>query len=460
MQGENKTVVGIFSDITDARRAIDELHGKGIVAARLVENDLAVTFTGTAERETAGSGDYAAGEQHRSHGVRGFLARLFGYDSDHADWKLSSDTESYFRNAYDKNSHLIIIEDCSEVSLCRDIISRMGGVVEEQGGDYFHRERGAGAASDRDLADRTERSHDFDESLDSSRRSAVDHAADSGLGVDVDRMPFAHTIPPHDMTVSDRISQSRLSGTADHIPFSDTRLDESRTEGENRSHAGKRPSSGRVTADADRMPFAGQSSETVMAGTSGAGSTRESTLGTGVSEPTQRSFADDHADDDLHVQAERLAFADRPEGADRYAGASSARDAAISDQTTIKGDRALDGISGDADRTPLAGQLSHKEQHVRAGGGSSGDPTIDSVLIGDDRIHDRGVSNADVARVSSDRIMEVEDNDQHLVDEDIEELNRGRRGAGLQDRSLDNGHILPDHSFPPPAANPPAHPGP
>jgi hypothetical protein len=485
MQNENRTVVGIFSDITAARRAIDELHGKAIVAARLVENDQTVTFTGTAEREASSSGDYSADEQHRGRGVRGFLARLFGYDDNHADWKLSSDTESYFRNAYDKNSHLIIIENCSDASLCREIISRMGGVVEEQGSDYFHKERSSDLASGKGSVGRMDRPHEFDESLNSSRRSAADHAADSGLGVDVDRMPFAHTIPPQNMTVSDRISQSRLSGTADHIPFTETEANESRSESENRSSSKDRHSTGRVTADADRMPFAGQSSETVLSGVMEANSSRDSSLGTGVSEPAGRSFADEDDEEDLLLSAERLAFVDRPEDSVASTGsrpiershgsgvpsdansmplagrsldtgvrASSKRNSSNSGQAPMKGDRALDGISGDADRTPLVGQLSKKDIPIRAGGGTSGDRTIDSIIIGDDRIHDRGVSNADVARLSSDRIMEDDEHDQHLVDEDIDELSGKGRRPGAQDRSLDNGHILPDHSFPPPASHP------
>jgi hypothetical protein len=102
----------------------------------------------------------------------------------------------------------------------------------------------------------------------------------------------------------------------------------------------------------------------------------------------------------------------------------------------VPGDRALNGISGDADRTPLAGV------------GASGARALDASLIGDDRVHDRGVSNADVARISSDRMMELDDDDQHLAEEDTD-FETGRRRAGAPDQSLDNGHILPDRSFPP-----------
>lgn len=166
MQSQSRTVVGIFPDITDARRATDDLHSQGISTARLVENEQAVTFTGTAEREGASGGDHAGG-------IKGFFTRLFGLDDHHADWKLNADSESYFQDAYNKKHHLVIIEDCSNVGLCRDIIAGRGGVSEEQGGHYYQ----AGA----------------------SGRGPGDNARDSGLGVDVDRMPFAHT---QDLAVS------------------------------------------------------------------------------------------------------------------------------------------------------------------------------------------------------------------------------------------------------------------
>jgi hypothetical protein len=158
MQSESKTVVGIFPDIADARRATDDLHSQGISTARLIENELAVTFTGTAEREGAGSGDHGGG-------IKGFFARLFRLNDQHSDWKLNADSESYFQDAYDNKQHIVIIEDCSNVSLCREIISARGGKSEEQGGHHYQ----AGA----------------------SGHVTGDNARDSGLGVDVDRMPFA-----------------------------------------------------------------------------------------------------------------------------------------------------------------------------------------------------------------------------------------------------------------------------
>lgn len=185
MQSESKTVVGIFSEIADARRATDDLHSQGISTARLVENELAVTFTGTAEREGASSSEHGGG-------IKGFFARLFGLNDHRSDWKLSEDTESYFRDAYNKKHHLVIIEDCKNVSLCRDIIASRGGISEEQGGHHYQ----AGA----------------------NARLTGENATDSGLGVDVDRMPFSHTQEHHSGPVADRALDG-MSGDADRTPL-------------------------------------------------------------------------------------------------------------------------------------------------------------------------------------------------------------------------------------------------
>ncbi|HYX32843.1 MAG TPA: hypothetical protein VE954_06995 [Oligoflexus sp.] len=467
MQSENRTVVGIFSDITEAKRAVDELHGQGVSEARLVENDLAVTFTGTAERE-------GADEHHKSRGITGFFARLFGMDDDRPSWKLSSDSESYFQDAYNKKHHLIVIEDCTDVSLCRDIISRMGGVAEDQGSHHYHNERGsqrgqsmaAGASglagqsnltANNGLTHRAEGWADTDESLDSGRRSSPDYAAD-GLGsVDVDRMPFAHHPSPetsasgHQVSVSDRISQSRLSGTADRIPFSD--------------QAPIADSSFGLGANAN---------DSLMTGSF---PSRDPDLGTGVTVPTAgRSFAGASPDDSLLLSADQGGTDDRSSNQGQTSGSSHESGVGVpsdsnsmpfaghslntgitanggpalpsdSDRRGVSGtgghtassDRALDGISGDADRSPLVGQRSYNEDPLRSAATS---------LIGDERISDRGVSNTDVSRLSSDRIMELDDDDQHLIDDDSDRIENVRRGAAGQDKSLDNGHILPSRSMP------------
>lgn len=158
--GSGITVVGIFSDIADARRATDELHSTGITTARLIENDQAVTFTGTAENEGA------KGHDQRS------------------DWQLSSDV---FQDAYNKKQELIIIEDCVNVGLCRDIITAHSGTVDVK---VWQRKQ----AADRD------------------------QAAASGLGVDVDRMPFAHPLTQRGDRIGDRVLNG-MSGDADRTPL-------------------------------------------------------------------------------------------------------------------------------------------------------------------------------------------------------------------------------------------------
>jgi hypothetical protein len=239
----------------------------------------------------------------------------------------------------------------------------MGGTVEEKGSQYYQTERGSqrdqstvgGVSAQTDTAQRFE----TDVSRARDRLPAVDPAASSALGVDVDHMPFGHSSPK----VSDRLStaaDTRAAGMGQ--PFS----------------ADPSPRTG-VPSDSNSMPFAGRS------------------LNTGVT---------------VHGGP---AAADRP---------------------TLETDRALNGISGDADRTPLVG---HR----------AGNRSLENTLVGDDRVHDRGVSNADVSRLSSDRIMELDDEDQPIVDRKGDDFDRVVHPDETQDESIDNGHILPDRSFPP-----------
>ncbi|WP_141731372.1 hypothetical protein [Oligoflexus tunisiensis] len=504
MRSENRTVVGIFSDITAARRATDELHSKGISAARLVENDQALTFTGTAE-----------GEHHRGGGIKGFFARLFGFDDDRPAWQLSSDSETWFQDAYDKKHHLVVIEDCTDISLSREIISRMGGVVEEKGSHYYHTERGsqrsqataadasarAGSpdfSTDSSRGINSERQPARDESLDSGRRAAVDPAASSALGVDVDHMPFGHSASHRDtaggnrMSVSDRISQSGLSGTADHVPFSGQVSGVDSSQGGDRVSSAGRSSTAGTSANADDMPFAGQSSDVSLGQTISS----DPSFGTGVSVPSEHtSFAGQALGDSLIVSADRLASVDRSSDTDSgsrkdtsmESGQSSSTSAgsasgvpsdsnsmpfagrSLNTGVTVHGgpggtsvagrDRALDGISGDADRTPLVGQRSQDGKSINPGPGASAHRSFDATIVGDDRIHDRGVSNADVSRLSSDRIMELDEEDQPIVDKTGGGIDRVGRLADSEDESIDNGHILPDRSFPPPRPQSPTQPG-
>ncbi|HET9237103.1 MAG TPA: YsnF/AvaK domain-containing protein [Oligoflexus sp.] len=134
---------------------------------RLVENDQDATFTGTAERQGASSTDsYSSEVPHKKTGIGAFFARLFGFDDDHerTSFNLNRDSEAYFQEAYDRKHHLVIVEDCSDLAVCREVITRFGGEVEDQGSRYYETER----YRDRDLTS-SSLGMDSDSSLSGSR---------------------------------------------------------------------------------------------------------------------------------------------------------------------------------------------------------------------------------------------------------------------------------------------------
>jgi uncharacterized protein (TIGR02271 family) len=186
MQTGSRTLIGVFSDLTDAKRATDELRALGISQVRLVENDQDVTFTGTAERQGASSADsYSSDVSYKKTGIGAFFARLFGFDDerDRSSFNLNRDSEAYFQDAYDRKSHLVIVEDCNDLAVSREVITRFGGEVEEQGSHYYETER----YRDRDLTSGSlgmDRSHSVsslssDPSWSSDSRSNLDR--DSSL---------------------------------------------------------------------------------------------------------------------------------------------------------------------------------------------------------------------------------------------------------------------------------------
>lgn len=194
MQTGSRTLIGVFSDLTDAKRATDELRALGISQVRLVENDQDVTFTGTAERQGASSTDsYSSNVEHKKTGIGAFFSRLFGFDDDRSTWSLNRDSEAYFQEAYDRKHHLVIVEDSSDLTVCREVITRFGGEVEEQGSQYYETER----YRDRDLSSSTLDMNrdsslsgsrlDRDQSLSSDARMDMDRSlSSSSMGLDRD----------------------------------------------------------------------------------------------------------------------------------------------------------------------------------------------------------------------------------------------------------------------------------
>ncbi|WP_141733011.1 YsnF/AvaK domain-containing protein [Oligoflexus tunisiensis] len=227
MQAGSRTIIGIFSELTDAKHATDELRSLGISTVRLVENDQDVTFTGTAERQGASSGDVAHGlnAEHKKTGIGAFFSRLFGFDDDRPTWNLSRDSEAYFQNAYDRKHHLVIVEDCSDLTVCREVITRFGGQIEEQGGQYYETERyrdqglaGTGSDLNRDQSLSSSRL-DRDQSLSGtgSRLDTDDTLTGTGSRVGMDQTLSSDTRIDRDQSLNtgSRLDQSTTGSNLD-----------------------------------------------------------------------------------------------------------------------------------------------------------------------------------------------------------------------------------------------------
>ncbi|HYX36473.1 MAG TPA: YsnF/AvaK domain-containing protein [Oligoflexus sp.] len=187
MQTGSRTIVGVFSDLSDAQRATDELRSLGVSAVRLVENDQDVTFTGTSERQGASS-TYSSNTEPKKTGISAFFARLFGFDDDRPSWNMSQDSEAYFQDAYNNKHHLVIVEDSNDISVCREVIARFGGRVEEQGSQFYESElyRDQGLAGTRSSLD-SDRSGLNDQSLSGTRTNFDRDLGLSGTRTDMDR---------------------------------------------------------------------------------------------------------------------------------------------------------------------------------------------------------------------------------------------------------------------------------
>lgn len=221
MQTGSRTIVGVFSDLSDAQRATDELRSLGVSAVRLVENDQDATFTGTAERQGA-SGTYSSNNEQKKTGISAFFSRLFGFDDDRPNWNMSSDSEAYFQDAYNNKHHLVIVEDSNDLAVCREVITRFGGRIEEQGSQYYESElyRDQGLAGTRTNLD-----SDRSSSLDTDRSGSLfNDQSLSGTSTDSGRdQSWSGANTSRDMGVTDtRMDSGRDMG------LSDSRMDSGR----------------------------------------------------------------------------------------------------------------------------------------------------------------------------------------------------------------------------------------
>ncbi len=132
MEPVQKTIVAKFESLDDARTAISELRNMGYQEVRLVENDSQTSI------ENEG-------------GIKGFFARLFGYDNEQTTHthRMSAETEAHFQGAYESRQHIVVISNVTDRSRCQEIIEDYDGLVEDQSSQLLEREyAGSGYMAD------------------------------------------------------------------------------------------------------------------------------------------------------------------------------------------------------------------------------------------------------------------------------------------------------------------------
>lgn len=137
MDNAQATVVGFFSDIRDARRAVEELRLGGLGSnVRLIENEQPEDFN--LEEATHPSPD-------RRGGLSGFFQRLFGFDEEYEErnpgnWKMSQDSEVYFTDAFHAKHSVVVVTDLENPRFAHEILEHCGAAVEDRGNSLYERE--------------------------------------------------------------------------------------------------------------------------------------------------------------------------------------------------------------------------------------------------------------------------------------------------------------------------------
>ncbi|MBC7658076.1 MAG: YsnF/AvaK domain-containing protein [Chitinophagaceae bacterium] len=128
------TVIAVFEDFTNAKNVVQELKRLNLGdSIRLVENDLSASdsFNGSQRPPVI---------HEKQGGVAGFFARLFGTD-DQDEVQLNNESEEYFRESYQNRHHLVVVDGCTDLLRCREIMLAQGGKIEERGGHLYESER-------------------------------------------------------------------------------------------------------------------------------------------------------------------------------------------------------------------------------------------------------------------------------------------------------------------------------
>ncbi|MBC7530678.1 MAG: YsnF/AvaK domain-containing protein [Oligoflexus sp.] len=138
MQAQNSmAVIGVFTNLSEAQSAVQALKRENIgTSVRLIENDFSEDFRSDSSlRRDTDSGNRSGG------GMSGFFARLFGFEDEPRDLKLNSDSELYFKDSYQNKHHFVIVDACSNIERCSQILTSMGGVIEKRGSELYEQER-------------------------------------------------------------------------------------------------------------------------------------------------------------------------------------------------------------------------------------------------------------------------------------------------------------------------------
>lgn len=147
-------VIGTFTQISDAERAVRELESFGFSSSdiRFIPNDQIGTpghddamsaSQQTAEQSSSWSQNYP---EHRG-GIMNFFSRLFGLDDskvDSSNYHRTPDQDSesrrYFEDHYQQRRHLVLVNATRDRSEAIRILESCGGSVEEQASEFYDQE--------------------------------------------------------------------------------------------------------------------------------------------------------------------------------------------------------------------------------------------------------------------------------------------------------------------------------
>lgn len=153
MDTSRTSVIGTFSDLSAAQRAVDELQSCGYSSSevRLIANDQ--VESNTTSNNSFGSSESSATwtRDHPDHkgGIMNFFSRLFGLDDaddkvDRSNYHRTSsyDDESrrYFEDYYQQRRHLVIVNAARDRAETVRILESCGAMVEDRASKLYDQE--------------------------------------------------------------------------------------------------------------------------------------------------------------------------------------------------------------------------------------------------------------------------------------------------------------------------------